>query len=42
MIYSEMLLKMEKYRPSVSQKNVNAAPLKWNLKKKKPEIFRLN
>ena len=26
--------KMEKYWPSVSQKNVNATPIKWNLKKK--------
>ena len=25
--------KIEKYRPSASQKNVNAAPLKWYLKK---------
>ena len=25
--------KIEKYRPSTSEKTVNAAPLKWNLKK---------
>ena len=30
-----------KYRPSASQKNVNAATLKWHLKKIWPEIFRL-
>ena len=30
---------MAKYRPSASQKNVNAATLKWHLKKIWPEIF---
>ena len=34
--------KMGKYRPSASQKNVNAAQLKWYFKKNWPEIFRLN
>ena len=31
--------KMEKYRPSTSEKNVNAAPLKWYLKKNGPRFF---
>ena len=31
--------KMEKYRPSASQKNVNAAPLKWYFLKKMARDF---
>ena len=31
--------KMEKYRPSTIQKNVNAAPLKWYLLKKMARDF---
>ena len=31
--------KIEKYRPSTSEKNVNAAPLKWYFYKKWPDIF---
>ena len=34
--------KMEKYWPSMSEKNVNAAPLKWYFDKKWPDIFLLN
>ena len=34
--------KIEKYRPSTREKNVNAAPLKWYLFKKWPKIFLLN
>ena len=31
--------KIDKYRPSTSEKNVNAAPLKWYFFKNGPRFF---
>ena len=31
--------KIEKYKPSASQKYINASPLKWYLKKNGPRFF---
>ena len=39
MITSNDGKKLEKYRPSTSEKNVNAAPLKWYLKKMARDFF---
>ena len=39
MITSNDGKKLEKYRPSTSEKNVNATPLKWYFLKNGPKFF---